>query len=465
MCIINIVGRDMFMGKVYSVILASGKGERFDYYKPKQFIKIAGKTILEHTLDAFENNNSIDEIILVINPDYKDLTEQILINNHYKKIKKVLNGGETRKESSFVGINAIDDDEAKVLIHDAVRPFVSDRIINECVEALDKFSAVDVAIKSSDTIIQINDEHIINHIPQRNYMMRGQTPQAFRVGLIKKAHELSAQEENFEFTDDCGLIVKCNLGDVYVVNGEETNIKITYPEDIFLADKLFQINSQKVPKNVLLNDLKDKVLVVFGASSGIGKDICKIAADYKAITYGYSRKNNVNIINYEEIQKALKEVYEKEKRIDYVINTAGILNIGKLEERDMESVLEEININYIGAVKIIKASIEYLRESKGSLLMFTSSSYTRGRALYSTYSSTKAAVVNMVQALAEEFQPDNIKINVINPERTATPLRYKNFGKEPEDTLLSSEQVAFDSLKTVLSDLTGQVIDVRKPKQ
>jgi len=452
------------MEKVYSIILASGKGERFDYYKPKQFIKIAGKTLLEHTLDAFENNSAIDEIILVINPLCKDLTENIIINNHYKKIKKILNGGETRKESSFIGVNSINDDDAKVLIHDAVRPFISDRIINECVEALDRFSAVDVAIKSADTIIQINDENIINNIPQRNYMMRGQTPQAFRVGLIKKAHELSEKEGNFEFTDDCGLIVKYNLADVYVVNGEETNIKITYPEDIFLADKLFQINSHKVPENIGLNELKDKVLVVFGASSGIGKDICKIATDYKAAVYGYSRKNNVNIVNSEDVQKALKEVYDKEKRIDYIINTAGVLNVGKIEERDIEDIIEEINVNYIGAIKVIKASIEYLKKSQGSLLLFTSSSYTRGRALYSTYSSSKAAVVNMIQALAEEFKPDNININAINPERTATEMRYKNFGKEPADTLLSSEQVAVDSLKTVLSDLTGQVIDIRKPQ-
>lgn len=452
------------MVKVYSIILASGKGERFDYYKPKQFIKIAGKTLLEHTMDAFENNNAIDEIILVINPQFRDLTENIIINNHYKKIKKILNGGETRKESSFIGINSICENDAKVLIHDAVRPFVSDRIINGCVEALDKFSAVDVAINSADTIIQIDDEHIINNIPRRNYMMRGQTPQAFRAGLIKQAHELSQKEENFEFTDDCGLIVKYNLADVYVVNGEETNIKVTYPEDIFLADKLFQINSHQVPETITLKELKDKVIVVFGASSGIGKDICKIAKEYNAVVYGYSRKNNLNIVNFEDIQRVLKEVYDKEKKIDYVINSAGILNTGKIEERNIEDITDEININYIGAIKVIKASLEYLKKSQGSILLFTSSSYTRGRALYSTYSSSKAAVVNLVQALAEEFKPDNININAINPERTATEMRFKNFGKEPEDTLLTSEQVAVDSLKTILSDLTGQVIDIRKPK-
>ena len=96
------------------------------------------------------------------------------------------------------------------------------------------------------------------------------------------------------------------------------------------------------------------------------------------------------------------------------------------------------------------------------ILLFASSSYTRGRALYSTYSSTKAGIVNLAQALSEELSSDNIRINVINPERTATPMRSRAFGKEPEDSLLQPEVVAEASLKTLLSDLTGQVIDVRR---
>ena len=96
------------------------------------------------------------------------------------------------------------------------------------------------------------------------------------------------------------------------------------------------------------------------------------------------------------------------------------------------------------------------------MLLFASSSYTRGRALYSTYSSTKAGIVNLVQALSEELISDGIRINSINPERTATQMRFKAFGKEPEGTLLEVEKVAEASLKTLLSNLTGQVIDVRR---
>ena len=136
--------------------------------------------------------------------------------------------------------------------------------------------------------------------------------------------------------------------------------------------------------------------------------------------------------------------------------------MGKLLDRDISDIKKDIEINYIGSINTAKASIPYLQESEGAILLFASSSYTRGRALYSTYSSTKAGIVNLSQALAEELVSDRIRINVINPERTATPMRTKAFGQEPEGSLLKPEIVAEVSLKTLLSDLTGQVIDVRR---
>ena len=136
--------------------------------------------------------------------------------------------------------------------------------------------------------------------------------------------------------------------------------------------------------------------------------------------------------------------------------------MGKLAERPIDDIREEIETNYIGSINVAKASIPYLKQTKGCILLFASSSYTRGRALYSTYSSSKAGIVNLVQALSEELSADGIRINTINPERTATPMRFKVFGKEPEGSLLLPEKVAEVSLKTLLSDLTGQVIDVRR---
>lgn len=445
--------------KNYGIILASGTGSRYNSDIPKQFIKIAGKTVLEHTVEIFENSDKIDEIILVITPDYRHIAESILLKNNFKKITKLLNGGATRKDSSYIAISSIEDDEANVLIHDCARPFLTEQIIENCVEALEKYSAVDVAIPSADTIIKVKDG-IIDSIPNRAELQRGQTPQCFKLSLIKKAHEMSHGDNNF--TDDCGLIVKYNLADVYVVQGSGENIKITYPEDIFMADRLFQIRSSIYPETTSLEKIKDKVIVIFGGTSGIGKCIADLGEEYGGKIYSASTRSGCDITNYDDVCKFLEKVNSENGHIDYVINSAGVLKMGKLLDREIADIKKDIEINYIGSINVAKASISYLQKTKGGILLFASSSYTRGRALYSTYSSTKAGIVNLAQALAEELISDGIKINVINPERTATPMRFKAFGQEPAGSLLQPEKVAEASLKTLLSDLTGQVIDVRR---
>lgn len=445
--------------KNYSIILASGTGNRYGSELPKQFVKIAGKTILEHTVEIFEKSENIDEIIIVITPEYRFLAEDIILKNNYKKVRKLLNGGETRKDSSFIGISSIEDNEANVIIHDCARPFLTQKIIDDCVKALKKYDAIDVAVPSTDTIIEVKDDIIIN-VPNRSSLKRGQTPQCFKLSLIKKAHEISKGDSNF--TDDCGLILKYNLSKVAVVEGDIENIKITYPSDIFMADRLFQIRSCSYPENETLENLKDKVIIIFGGTSGIGKCIAELAEKYGAIVFATSKSNGCNVTNYNEVEAYFDKVYKQTGRIDYIVNSAGVLKMGKLVERKIEEIQQEIEVNYIGAINVTKAAIPYLKESKGSIQLFASSSYTRGRALYSTYSSTKAGIVNLTQALADELSCDKIRINVINPERTATPMRFKAFGQEPEGSLLAPEKVAEASLKTLLADLTGQVIDVRR---
>ncbi|MGA2677670.1 MAG: 2-C-methyl-D-erythritol 4-phosphate cytidylyltransferase [Sedimentisphaerales bacterium] len=450
------------MSKVHAIILASGVGKRARHDIPKQFIKIAGKTIVEHTIEIFERSPDIDNIIIVVLPMYKTLIEEIILKNNYRKVSKILCGGETRRESSFIGIGAIKDDNDVVLLHDAIRPFLSERIITQCVSALKKYDAVDVAIPSADTIIRVNSGDTIEDIPVRKFMLRGQTPQGFRVGVIKKAHLMANKERSVQVTDDCGLVFKYNLAKVHVVRGEENNIKITYPEDVFLAESLFKVRNMAVSENIPLSRLAGKVIVVFGASRGIGRHIADMAAKYKAKAYGFSRASNVDVTSCKAVEKALRSVYRKEKRIDYIVNTAAILKIGKIESRDVEDITYEINTNYTGSVYVLKVGIEYVKKTRGSILLFTSSSYTRGRALYSIYSSTKAAIVNLVQAVSEELAPYNVTVNAVNPERTATPMRRENFGSEPGESLLDPHKVALVSLQTLLSGLTGQVIYVKR---
>ena len=225
--------------KNIAVILASGIGSRYGTDIPKQFIKINGKTIIEHSVEAFEKNSNIDEIIVVITPEYRILAKEILDKNNYKKIVNLLDGGKIRKESSQIAIDSINYNEANILIHDCARPLVNQTIINDCISALENFDAVAVAVESSDTIIEVENNKIVA-IPNRNKLKRIQTPQCFKLSLIKKAHELSKGDDSF--TDDCGLILKHNLSDICIVEGDINNIKITYPIDYLIAQEILNNN-------------------------------------------------------------------------------------------------------------------------------------------------------------------------------------------------------------------------------
>ena len=220
--------------KVYAVILASGKGERMNCGFPKQFIEIAGKTMAGRSIEAFEKNSGIDEIIVVSEPACIEKINEIVKNSGFKKVTKIVPGGAVRAESSSIGVGEISEDDAKVLIHDAARPFVSQRIIDDCIAALDVCDAVHTAIKATDTIIEAENGKM-TATTDRSRMMQVQTPQGFRVSIIKKAHANARKDGFAGATDDCGIVFKYGLADIRIVEGERTNIKITYPEDIALA--------------------------------------------------------------------------------------------------------------------------------------------------------------------------------------------------------------------------------------
>ncbi len=453
--------------KNVAVILAGGSGHRLGVTLPKQFLKIAGKRVIEHTLDVFQNHPLIDEIVVVSNPLYIQTVEELSIANSFTKLKKILLGGDERYHSSLAAIRAYEGD-VNLIFHDAVRPLVNERIITDCIQALETYNAVDVVIKTTDTIIRVRDKRFIADIPDRSMLRNGQTPQAFKLETIRRAYELALRDPGFTTTDDCGVVLKYLPNEpVFVVEGEQFNMKLTYKEDIFLLDKLFQLRSSELQSKELTpelcEELRRKIVVVFGGSYGIGGDIVELCRKNLVRVYSFSRsETSTNVADYDAVKKALSEVFEKEGRIDYVINTAGILQKEPLVQMDYETVFNAVHVNYLGAVIVAKESFPYLKESGGALLLFTSSSYTRGRSLYSLYSSSKAAIVNLVQALSEEWGSYGIRINCINPERTKTPMRVRNFGEEPDNTLLKSEEVAIVSLNTVVSGLTGEVVDVKK---
>ncbi len=224
--------------KNIAIILAGGSGSRFGADMPKQFLKVAGKMIIEHTIDAFERHPLIDEIAIVSRADYMDEMKEMVKKDGYKKVSHVLQGGKERYHSSLAAIEAFTNDADNLLIHDGVRPLVSERIITDCVNALVNYEAVDVAVPTTDTIIELNEDGSIARIPQRRLLRNAQTPQCFRRRVIAEAFRLALQDPDFFPTDDCSIVLKYMPEvAIKVVDGEPTNIKVTYKSDLETVER------------------------------------------------------------------------------------------------------------------------------------------------------------------------------------------------------------------------------------
>ena len=227
--------------KTVGVILAAGSGSRTGLSTPKQFLPLGGKTVLEHSVQTFQDHPGIDRIVIVTAPDFIDRVQTLSGKNHWDKVQAILPGGKERFDSSLAAVRYFDNEPDTVLLfHDAARPLVSGRIITDTLKAMESYDAVDVAIPSVDTIVQCNREGTnMTSIQDRSLLWRMQTPQGFRQNTIREAYRIALQDPDFSATDDCGTVLRY-LPDVKVgiVRGSERNVKLTYADDLALLEFL-----------------------------------------------------------------------------------------------------------------------------------------------------------------------------------------------------------------------------------
>lgn len=231
---------------VYGVILAGGVGKRMGGGdKPKQFYNIGGKPIIIHTIEKFVLMSEFERILVLTPRDWIEYTSK-LIEKHIGANGRVvvLEGGKTRNETLMNAINYIDlehklNEETIIVTHDAVRPFVTGRIISENINAMEACDACDTVIPATDTIVESVDDTLISNIPNRKYLYQGQTPQTFKAMKLKTIYESLTEEEKDVLTDAAKIFV-IRGEKVCLVLGETFNIKITYPFDLTVAEALIK---------------------------------------------------------------------------------------------------------------------------------------------------------------------------------------------------------------------------------
>lgn len=223
------------MNKTNAILLAAGKSERFGSDIPKPFLLLNEKAIYRYSLDVLLDHPQINELILVLPKELLSIEKEKLKKEKPSKPIHLIAGGKTRFESVQNALNVLDNSVKKVILHDAARPFITSKLIDNCLENLDQNKAVSCAIKSTDTLV-FTKNNLAESYPDRGKIMRIQTPQAYQVDVLKTAYSLAQKEGKTNFTDDSGLIHYFNLAHVHLVPGNEENIKITYPKDLLQAE-------------------------------------------------------------------------------------------------------------------------------------------------------------------------------------------------------------------------------------
>ncbi|MBR3868937.1 MAG: 2-C-methyl-D-erythritol 4-phosphate cytidylyltransferase [Clostridia bacterium] len=226
---------------VYAAVLAGGSGLRMGGSLPKQFLSVAGKPVIIRSIEAFLRSGSVDRIFVAVSADFFDYTKELVAQYLGEADITVVVGGKNRNETLLNvlhGISDISDDDI-ILTHDAVRPFIDKRIIDENIIAAREYGACNTVVPAVDTILRSSDGRFIESVPVRSEIFHAQTPQSFGVKKLLSLYENLSNEEMETFTDSCSVFLSAGER-VFLVTGDRNNIKLTYPEDMERAENIIK---------------------------------------------------------------------------------------------------------------------------------------------------------------------------------------------------------------------------------
>lgn len=383
------------------VILAAGDSKRFGGYMHKQYLKLNGIEVVGYSIKAMKSCDEIDDIILVV--DNEEFDSQY-ISKKYEV--KCIRGGDTRNISIFNAIEFIKQNYVcdKVIFHDSVRPLVNSSRFSDIICQLDVYDAVVTADEISDALVNKNYGGV-----KRNDYKLIQSPEGFRFDKIA----------NFKFDNDALAIVsQVESSKIKTIKSNVFNMKITYPEDLFIAEQLMRLNYYSVNHNELFfcADVPRRVLLL-GGSGGIGLAIKDFLIENDIIFKSPSHKDlDLKTITVNKIKEYCEDFIP-----DAIINAAAVYY------DDNAGLSNTFNDIFAVNVKANEILIEYAKtlQSKINLVLLSSSSSTKGRENLTNYSAAKSALNSIVESQARILAEQNIFLNAVIPEKVNTPLIEK----------------------------------------
>ena len=361
------------------VIFAGGVGSRMHSKdRPKQFLEMYNKPIIVHTLEYFENHPMIDAIVVVCIKDWIPYLEKLLYKFRIDKVKKIVPGGETGQLSIYNGLRAAKEiageEKSIVLIHDGVRPLISEKLITNNIETVMKHGSAITTAKVKETILVVNEgKSSIDYVPSRNNSRVAKAPQSFWLDDILKAHEKSLEEGETNCIDSCTMMQKYGY-DLYLIDGPSQNIKITTPEDFYTMRAILEDLKYIANYSLPYEEMKGTTVLVTGATGLIGVSIVRALVaigDIKVIAhvrnrekaeeiYGALLQKNVELY----VDDITKEINVSEN-IDYIFHCASITTSKTMIEKPVETICT--------SVEGTKNILELAKNKKSKSVIYVSS--------------------------------------------------------------------------------------------
>ena len=412
------------------VILASGKGERYDSTIPKQFCKLNGRYVVEYAINEFKSSQLFDKIIVAV-PSRKYIKNAA---------EAYILGGETRTETISKVLHYVKKYSPKyILFHDAARPLIKSADFAQFFSLLETYKGAVTAEKVTDSLFPTIDRDTYKLV---------QTPEAFRfsdlVKLFNKERQYTAIYQYFDYKD---------IGMVYL---NHPNYKITYPHDLVLFENLLKFSPYRFNEP----NLKGKNILLLGGSGGIGMAVAKALDKYRPRLI-YTPSHTDLDLSTDFIEKAFVPPYNT---MDIIINCSGIA------DKDTSFLLEHydrtMDINFKANCQLIEIAKRLAKNGRAiNIVLISSSSATYGRDGLTVYSASKAATHSLVESQAHTLVQQKIYLNCICPEKVWTKLLLKLNPTVDKREVLDPKEVARAILSYCDTTAYGQIVHIRKGMQ